>query len=173
MNMRKVVWMFLLAAFAIGSLITLVNSWNRTRKETSAMNDWPSRRIEFAVQEVYSVEEVQRIAGIEIPDSATEVQVYGVTGWLDDYALIKFKLPAHELGPFLEKHGFHDLEPGYWSIYDSSSVDWWPNRLPDSKKPIEKYLGGKFEGPDRIVQRILVDITNEDFYIIYLQCFET
>lgn len=125
----------------------------------------------FQAQEVYSIEEVEKIARIKIPDSATEIQVYGVTGWMDDMALIKFKLPAAELNTFLERYGFHDLKPGYWSIQNDASVDWWPNWQPGSKPPIEKYLGGQFGQPG-FAQHILVDVTNEDFYVIYLFCFE-
>lgn len=161
MNMRKVVLALLLIA-----LMGCRNTMD-TVKETPTMN------LPFRIQEIYSVEEVEKIARIEIPASATEVQVYGVTGWMDDAALIKFKLPADELDSFLEKYGFHDLETGYWSIQDGPpSIDWWPNRQPGSKPPIEKYLGGKIDRPG-FVQNILVDITYEDFYIVYLFCFET
>lgn len=121
----------------------------------------------------HSIEEVEEIARIEIPASATEIQVYAETGGMDDLALIKFKLPANELDSFLEKHGFHNLKQGYWSLQDFSVPgDWWPSVEPNSKPPIAEYLGGKLHFPG-FSQSILIDVTNKKFYIIYLQGFET
>lgn len=131
-------------------------------KETPIMTSLPQ----------YSIEDVEKIARIEIPVVASEIQVYANTGWMNDAALIKFKLPLNELKPFLEKHGFKDLRKGYWSIQDGpSSIDWWPNIGSNSKPPIAVYLGGDLDSLG-FSQNILIDITSQDFYIIYLQCFE-
>ena len=132
-------------------------------KETPTMTDLPQ----------YSIEDVEKIARIEIPASASEILVYANTGWMDDAALIKFKLPLGELKPFLERYGFTDLKKGYWSIQDFSVPgDWWPNIGLGSKPPISVYMGGDLNFPG-FSQSILIDMMNEDFYIIYLQCFET
>lgn len=120
----------------------------------------------------YSIEDAERIARIKIPADAYEVQVYTVTGWMDDAALIMFKLSSNKLQAFLDEYSFQSLEKGYWSIQDAPpSVNWWPNLGADFKPPISDYLGGKFHFPG-YSQSILVDISDPDAYIVYFQCFE-
>ncbi len=131
-------------------------------KETPSMTDLPR----------FSIEEVEKIARIKIPASASEIQVYAETGWMDNAALIKFTLLSDELDSFLEIHGFYNLKEGYWSIQNAPpSVDWWPRVELNSKPPIAVYLGERLHFPG-FSQSILIDVTNEDFYVIYLQCFE-
>jgi hypothetical protein len=132
----------------------------------------------FGVKEVptmsatpqYSIEDAERIARIKIPAEAYEIQVYTVTGWMDDAALIKFKLPSNKLQPFLDEYGFQ-VEKGYWPFQDGPSVEWWPNRKEDGEPPISNYLGGELDFPG-YVQKIVVDISNPDVYTVYLECFE-
>ena len=133
----------------------------------------------FGVKEVptmsatpqYSIEDAERIARIKIPAEAYEIQVYTVTGWMDDAALIKFKLPSNKLQPFLDEYGFQ-VEKGYWPFQDGPSVEWWPNRKGDGEPPISNYLGGELDFPGYYVQKIVVDISNPDVYTVYLECFE-
>lgn len=122
-----------------------------------------------ATPKQYSVEEVEKIARIEIPDAASEIQVDADTGWMDDAAWIKFALSPDEMKPFIEKYGFQ-LEEGYWSIQNTGLI-WWPDWSPPSKPPIAKYMGAKrhFTGYS---QSILVDVTNPDLYVVYFQCIE-
>lgn len=129
-------------------------------KETSLMTATPKQ---------YSVEEVEKIARIEIPDAASEIQVDADTGWMDDAAWIKFALPPNELEFFLENYGFQ-LEEGYWSI-QNTGLSWWPEWSPPSGPSIAKYMGGKRHFPG-YSQSILVDVTNPDLYIVYFQCIE-
>jgi len=122
----------------------------------------------------YTIEDVAKIAGIHIPDSAYEVQVHAEMVWLDGFALIKFKLPPNDLPPFLEENGFSDLQEGYWSIQDFAVPgDWWPNLGPDHLPPISRYLGGEFNFPEEGFSRcILIDVTNQGVYTVYVQYTE-
>jgi hypothetical protein len=157
MNKKTLVFAFLLAAI-VGCQTTPYE-----REETPLIPDLPQ----------YTIEDVEKIAHIEIPASASEIQVYANTGWMDDAALIKFKLPLEELDSFLEMHRFNDLKKGFWSIQNAPpSVVWWPRLEPNSIPPIEVYLGEKLNSPG-FSQSILIDATNVDFYIVYLQFFET
>ncbi|MFO3797775.1 MAG: hypothetical protein ACK8QZ_10935 [Anaerolineales bacterium] len=140
-------------------LLTNCQVVSRQVKETSLMTATPKQ---------YSVEEVEKIARIEIPAAASEIQVYAVTGWMDDAALIKFALPPTELKPFLEKYGFHNLERGYWSIQDFG-ISWWP-----TEGAIANYIGETLNFPELgYTQSILIDITNPNLYVVYFQYFET
>lgn len=128
-------------------------------KETPSMTDSPQ----------YSIEEVEKIARIEIPAAAYDIQVDADTGWMDDAAIIKFKISPHELEPFLEQYGFDNLQQGFWSIQDDPTLEWWPSY--NSKWPRENYIGGQFNFPEYF-QNILIDITNPGEYVVYFQCFE-
>lgn len=128
-------------------------------KEISSMSPTPQ----------YTIEDAERIARIKIPADAYEVQVYTVTGWMDDLALIRFKLPPDRLQPFLEEIGFQHLEKGKWTLQDFyPNPEWWPQQ---SQLPNSSYLGGERDFPG-YAQSILVDISNPDVYTVYFQCFE-
>lgn len=128
-------------------------------KEISSMSPTPQ----------YSIEDAERIARIKIPAEAYEVQIDVDMGWMDDLALIKFKLPSDRLQPFLEEIGFQHLEKGKWTLQDFyPNPEWWPQQAQLSQS---SYLGGERDFPG-YSQSILVDISNLDVYTVYFQCFE-
>jgi len=120
-----------------------------------------------------SITEIEKIGRIKIPSSALDVQTYAVTGWMDDLVLIRFNLPPSDLNSFLENHGFKELKQGYWSIQNApSSVAWWPKKENYSINPMPVFSGSSLNTPG-FSQNILIDMSLEDIYTIYLQCFET
>jgi hypothetical protein len=119
-----------------------------------------------------SVVEIEKIARVKIPSSASDIRTYAETGWMDDVALIRFNLPSADLNFFLESHNFKNLKQGHWSIQNAPpSVTWWPRREINSTLPIALYWGDTHSFPS-FSQSVLVDKSIEDIYTVYLQYFE-
>lgn len=125
----------------------------------------------YPVQTPLPVSEIEILARLKIPDSASDIQTHALY-WMDDIIFIRFQLPAYELNDFLASAGFSNLKPGYWPFYDER-VPWWPKRNEFIGNPARIFAGEKIDLLDQgFSKSIGVDMTNEDIYTIYLKCFD-
>lgn len=125
----------------------------------------------YPVQTPLPVSEIEILARLKIPDSASDIQTHALY-WMDDIIFIRFQLPAYELNDFLASAGFSNLRPGYWPFYDER-VPWWPKRNEFIGNPARIFAGEKIDLLDQgFSKSIGVDMTNEDIYTIYLKCFD-
>lgn len=123
-----------------------------------------------------TMEEIERMARIKIPDSAQDIQVYYVTGGMDDLILVKFTLPATELDAFLKSAGYPTelTDHGWPRFVPSDHVPWWPKREEYFDNPEKSFAGAEVQEMEiGFVRKILVDQTDLELFIIYLQHFET
>jgi hypothetical protein len=111
---------------------------------------------------------IEAYARVKIPASATDLQASLLTGWLDDSASVKFKLPISDLDPFLKSAGYIEpLEDNFSPIgrTNSKEISWW-------KPGDAKAFAGTEVMEAGFTKKIMVDKTNPQLLIIYLNHFE-
>jgi len=127
----------------------------------------------------YSITDIETLARIEIPSSATDVQSYVDLGGMDSFVALRFLLPAAEMEDFLSDVGCTEsLEPVayvstlFYGLDDK--ISGWPSRGQWKSILADKshVLMGCEQSAPGFSRKIIVDQSQTDIYTIYLIHFE-
>ncbi|NIM92990.1 MAG: hypothetical protein GTO18_04675 [Anaerolineales bacterium] len=125
-----------------------------------------------------TVEDVEKFARIQLPESAEEVQFFAETEGIDVFVAMKFVIPSNDLEKFLIDSGYEGpLQrikylseiPGYALELDNNIPGWpsdakWEAAIKEDSMIL---FGAKVSEPG-FNRGILVDKTNSDTFVIYL-----
>lgn len=113
--------------------------------------------------------EIESLARIDIPASASNIHAQA-GGFQDRYIHVRFDLPPADLNSFLGATRYTPAVSQSTDIPFQQSLEpnqnWWQPAMAKS------FLAGA-GFVDGISQSVLIDTTNPELYIVYVQTFET
>ncbi len=119
--------------------------------------------------DIYELSVIEGNASIKIPNDATEI--YSITtGFRDIDINVRFTIEADKLPKFMENtlcvEPLKEVNPSEYGKWDLSP-SWWEPHL--AKHLEECKIEKEFSSNQHTFQRILVDMTNQSLYIVYVQ----
>jgi hypothetical protein len=117
--------------------------------------------------DTYQIAAIEGNAEIKIPPSAREIYSY-TTGFREISIMARLTINAAELSAFMEstlcKEPLQQISPSTQS--SNSNLTWWQ---PDRASHLEGCNSVRELSPTaHVVQKVLVDMTNQNNYIIYV-----
>lgn len=112
-----------------------------------------------------TVEEAADFAGIELPESATDVHAHGERG-IDQLVLLDITMPTDDLDGFLAASDLPPAEPGRNPVQASLG-----NQLGWQLDDLESFAGAEEEGPP--VRQYVVDTSDAERVTVYIAAFAT
>lgn len=158
-GLRRVVGTCGLLAMLFGSMASACGNDTSRTDDRSRPSD-----SEGSASGNVTVSEAVDFAGIDLPDSATDVSAYGERG-IDQLVLVSFTMPADQLDDFISASDLPTPQPGRNPLQPSFAelADWPLDTLED------------FEGASELqpARQYVVDTSDRDTVVVYLAAFNT
>jgi hypothetical protein len=166
---RKIPWRKILVA--LGAIPGLICLFYVIQLAWALKNSDPlsSDTYQAVPTDTYELAAIEGNADIKIPARATEIHAY-TTGFRDIDINVRFTIAVGELAGFMESslcvEALQEVSPEHYGKSELSP-SWWEPALAKHLEMCE--IEKEFSATQHTFQRILVDMTNPDAYIVYVE----
>ena len=143
----------------LGGLAMTLNCQDPVRQQDKATGEISEQKLKECGDKMHT----------EFPSGTRSLNLYEVTGWLDDLIRLKVEIDKKDLDAFIKGSPFSEMELDGHNKYveNETSLPWWKPGYAKQFKSAEAAL------PDAKYLKILIDLDDETKAIIYLMWMET